>query len=368
MERGGIKADRAVHMWLRRTLVYVSLLVMLAALWLGIAVFVTLNDEGIPERRVEAPESLPVAEAPLKLMIWNVGYSGLGEESDFQTDGGQMLRPPGRKAVEKNLAGIQDVLREEAPDILLMQELAAPGFLTHNVDVLSGVKDALPGYGMVFSSDIRTRLLPGPLGLRHGLGTFAKVAGERTKILRLVEEPAPIMGFIQRRYHVQVTELDVAGAPWVIINVHLSAFDEGAGTRMRQVREVLDLAQSHYQQGKAVVLGGDWNMRLARTDFAYESDESALFWVHDFPQEILRRGWQIVIDPAVPTTRTNEQPYTAGVNYTTIIDGFIASPNVAVEEVRGLDLGFRITDHQPVVALLRRTDGPEAAEAKSESD
>ena len=348
-------------MWLRRALVYVSLLVMLAALWLGVAIFVTLNDDGIPERRVEAAQPLPVAEAPLKLMIWNIGYAGLGEESDFQMDGGKTLRPPSREAVEKNLAGIQAVLRAEAPDILMMQELAGPGFLNHTVDVLSGVKDALPGYGMVFSSDIRTRLLPGPLGLRHGLGTFAKVAGERTKLVRLSEEPEPIMGFIQRRYHVQVTELEVSGAPWVIINVHLSAFDEGAGTRMQQVREVLDLAQSHYQQGKAVVLGGDWNMRLAATDFAYTSDESALFWVHDFPRDTLRPGWQIVIDPAVATTRTNEQPYTAGVNYTTIIDGFIASPNVTVEAVRGLDLGFAITDHQPVVATLRLTPPPEPA-------
>jgi endonuclease/exonuclease/phosphatase family metal-dependent hydrolase len=339
-------------MWLRRTLVYVSLLVMLAALWLGIAVFVTLNDSAIPEQREDAPQSLPAAQAPLKLMVWNIGYSGLGEESDFQADGGQMLRPPSRKAVEKNLAGIQAVLREEAPDILLMQELAAPGFLTHSVDVLSGIRQALPGYGMVFSSDIRTRLLPGPLGLRHGLGTFTKVAGDPAKLVRLSEEPQPIMGFIQRRYHVQVTELDVSGAPWVIINVHLSAFDEGAGTRMRQVREVLDLAQSHYQQGKAVVLGGDWNMRLAATDFPYQSDESALFWVHDFPREALRPGWQIVIDPAIPTTRTNEQPFKAGVNYTTIIDGFIVSPNVTVEEVRGRDLGFAITDHQPVIATL----------------
>ncbi len=102
-------------------------------------------------------------------------------------------------------------------------------------------------------------------------------------------------------------------------------------------------------------------MRLTPTDFAYQSDEEALFWVHDFPQETLRPGWQIVIDPSVPTTRTNEQPYKAGVNYTTIIDGLVISPNVAVDEVRGLDLGFRITDHQPVVATLRRIDTPTPA-------
>ena len=84
-----------------------------------------------------------------------------------------------------------------------------------------------------------------------------------------------------------------------------------------------------------------WLLALVFYDFCYywlhrAGHESALFWVHDFPRDTLRPGWRIAIDPAVPTTRTNEQPYTAGVNYTTIIDGFIASPNVTVEAVRDI--------------------------------
>lgn len=355
---------------LRRIFLAISLLVMLALLWAGAVYMVTLNDSGIPQRREAAADTLPAADSPLKLMVWNIGYGGLGEESDFQMDGGKMLRAPGRDAVEKNLAGIQGVLREEQPDILLMQEMATGGFLNRGVDVLSGIRDALPGYGMIFSSDIRTRLLSGPLGLRNGLATFLKVETGSTDIVRLSEEPEPIMGFIKRRYHVQVTELEVDGAPWAVINVHLSAFDEGANTRMRQLREALDLAQSYYQQGHAVVMGGDWNMRLAATDFPYSTTEDALFWVHDFPQDALRPGWQIVIDPAVPTTRTNDQPYKAGVNYTTIIDGFVVSPNVQVDEVRGLDLGFRFTDHQPVVARFSRavTEPAPPAETNSGTD
>lgn len=346
---------------LRRILVHVSLLLMLAALYAGIAYLVTLNDSGIPERREPASAPLAPAGTPLKVMVWNIGYSGLGEESDFQMDGGRMLRPPSRKVVEKNLAGIQEVLRAEQPDILLMQETALPGFLTRGVDVLAGVKEALPGYAMVFSSDIRTRLVPAPLGMRHGLATFLSVASDKTELLRLTEEPGAIMGFIKRRYHVQVTELEVSGQPWAVINVHLSAFDEGAGTRLAQLREVLDLAQSYYQQGHGVVVGGDWNMRLAETGFDHTSTEEALFWVHDFPRDALRQGWQVLIDPGVATTRTNERPYLAGENYTTIIDGFVISPNVAAEEIYGLDLGFRVTDHQPVVATLRRIDAPAPA-------
>lgn len=328
----------------------------LALVYLLLAGCVTLSDKTIPTKVATPADQSPPANEPLYVMVWNIGYAGLGEESDFKADGGEMLRPPGKDAVKKNLAGIQGVLKQAEPDVVLMQELAGPGFLTMGVDVLGGVKDTLADYSMFFSSDIRTRFFPGPMSLKHGLGTFMRVAHEPTEIVRIAEEPGTIMGFIKRRYHVQVTELDVSGQPWVLINVHLSAFDEGANTRMVQLREVLDLADSYYQQGKAVAVGGDWNMRLAPTDFAYTADDSAQFWIHDFPQEELKEGWQLAIDPAVPSVRTNEQPYEAGRNYTTNIDGLLLSPNVVLESAKGFDLGFQYTDHQPVLFTLRREE------------
>lgn len=330
--------------------------IALAILYLLLAGCVTLSDPTIPTKTAEPVDQSSPAAEPLVVMTWNIGYAGLGEESDFKADGGHMLRPPGKNVVKKNLAGIQGVLREAQPDVLLMQELAGPGFLTMGVNVLGGVKSALADYSMFFSSDIRTRLFPGPISLKHGLGTFMRIAHDETKIVRIAEEPGTIMGFIKRRYHVQVTELEVSGQPWVMINVHLSAFDEGANTRMTQVREVLDLADSYYKQGKAVVVGGDWNMRLTATDFPYTADPSAQFWIHDFPRQELGEGWQLAVDPAVPSVRTNEQTYKAGVNYTTIIDGLLVSPNVGIESAKGFDLGFKYTDHQPVIFSLRRTD------------
>ena len=328
----------------------------LALVYLLLAGCVTLSDKTIPTKFATPADRSPPANEPLYVMVWNIGYAGLGEESDFKADGGEMLRPPGKDVVKKNLAGIQGVLKQAEPDVVLMQELAGPGFLTMGVDVLGGVKDTLADYSMLFSSDIRTRFFPGPMSLKHGLGTFMRVAHEPTEIVRIAEEPGTIMGFIKRRYHVQVTELDVSGQPWVLINVHLSAFDEGANTRMVQLREVLDLADSYYQQGKAVAVGGDWNMRLAPTDFAYTADDSAQFWIHDFPREELKEGWQLAIDPAVPSVRTNEQPYEAGRNYTTNIDGLLLSPNVVLESAKGCDLGFQYTDHQPVLFTLRREE------------
>ena len=49
-----------------------------------------------------------------------------------------------------------------------------------------------------------------------------------------------------------------------------------------------------------------------------------------------------------PTCRGSELPYTEGLNYTVVIDGFIVSDNVAVDEITNIDTGFEFTDHNPV--------------------
>ncbi|KCZ54985.1 hypothetical protein HY29_01900 [Hyphomonas beringensis] len=336
---------------------YIPIIVIgLAIVYLALAGCVTLTDKSIPVEQASPAAALKPASEPLTIMTWNIGYSGLGKESDFKADGGSMLRPPSKAIVRKNLEGIQGVLREQQPDVVLMQELAGPGFLTRGVNVVGGVEKALPDYSMFFSSDIRTRLFPGPLSLKHGLGTFLKVANDGTQIERIPEEPEAMMGIIRRRYHVQVTELTADGQDWALINVHLSAFDEGANTRMQQLTAVLNLARSYYAAGKAVAVGGDWNMRLAPTDYAYTADDSAQFWIHDFPRDELDEGWQIAVDTRVPSVRTNEQPYTPGVNYTTNIDGLVVSPNVEIVSAEGLDLGFEYTDHQPVILKLRHRE------------
>lgn len=50
----------------------------------------------------------------------------------------------------------------------------------------------------------------------------------------------------------------------------------------------------------------------------------------------------------VGTCRAAEIPYTEGVNYQTVPDGFITSDNVEVTKVRNIDTGYEFSDHNPV--------------------
>ena len=112
---------------------------------------------------------------------------------------------------------------------------------------------------------------------------------------------------------------------------------------------MFDIAEAAYERGDHVIIGGDWNMRLALTDFAHQTDARHLFWVHDMPPDTLPEGWQWAIDPDTPTVRTLHAPYVAGQTYTMIIDGFAVSPNVEVDSVRTTASGFAHTDHHPVL-------------------
>lgn len=300
------------------------------------------------------PEISPQAGAELKILNWNLGYAGLGKDSDFVMDGGEMLRPPSKDHVAKNLEGIREILKRNKADIHIFQEISEPDMLTHGIHVLAGVSEEFSGYNEFFSSDFRTRYIPTRWALRHGLATFTKVKSEPVSLIRLPLEPTKLGGIIQRMYHIQETELSTSdGADWVILNIHLSAFDEGGDVRLKQMDRLIEVANEYYQDGKHVIVGGDWNIQLADTEFPNTTKEEFLFWRTKLPREKILPGWQIIVDEQTPTMRSNERPFVKGENFTSIIDGFMVSPNVDALSVKTIDTNFEFTDHQPVFAKFR---------------
>ena len=137
----------------------------------------------------------------------------------------------------------------------------------------------------------------------------------------------------------------------MLINLHLSAFDDGT-LRDQQAAFVRERMIAQFQQGHYVVVGGDWNMVLPgvhRSSFGpFTTSVENLSWLLDLPGDFTPPGWTWAIDRSVPTARTNDRPYVEGENHRTLIDGFLLSPNVMLEEVRGIDLQFAHSDHQPV--------------------
>jgi endonuclease/exonuclease/phosphatase family metal-dependent hydrolase len=328
---------------------------LLLALYLSAVNIANARSSGrVSDIRRVARSDLPFAGDTLTLFSWNLGYAGLGAGSDFKVDGGKHYFPPSRAAVHDNVAAIGAVLRAQAADVLLIQEVARAGPLNYWHDLLGNVDTAIAGADRSFFADLRTRMIPWPLHAEHGLAIYARrtVAGEDLK--PLPEENQSFLG-IKLRYAMVVTRLasQDGGPGWTIANVHFAAFDKGAAIRTRQLRDVMAWAQDEYRAGRHVVLGGDWNLQLVATSFPSTTEKKYLFWIRPLPKDILPAGWKIAADAKTPSVRTNEHPYKAGENYTTVIDGFIVSPNVAIDAVSGVDLHFQHSDHNPIRATLR---------------
>ena len=299
--------------------------------------------------------NLPLAGATLDILTWNLGYGGLGAASDFATDGGRHYFPPSRAAVLANAEGIYGFLAGHGPDVVLLQELAHGGPVNYWVDVKARADAALAGRERLFFADFKTRLMPWPLAMTHGQGIYARRAIESADIISLPAENAGILG-VRRRYAATVARLPIAGRStggWTVITTHLAAFDDDALVRTRQLRELMAWADREYKTGRHVVIGGDFNLQLAQTEFANTTEQRFLFWIFPFPQDAMAPGWHIAADAATPSVRTNERAYHRGENYTTVIDGFLLSPNVALESVHGVDLDFAHSDHNPVQVRVR---------------
>lgn len=289
----------------------------------------------------------------LEITTWNVGYAGMGAESDFVFDLGEQRRPLSGDLVDANLSAITQHLSELDSDVILLQEAAKPSWLTYRRDVLGGIVTTLKDYAWFFAAEVNLRYVPPPFNVQVGNAIFTRVTPAKAEWRGLPLEPTFELGLFRKGYRMHILRID-DDRQWVIVNVHLSTFDTVEDdVRRKQVTALLAFVQSEYAKGHHVIVGGDWNLRLQQTSFPSTTEEKFKFWIRDFPKELLPKGWMWATDPKTPTVRTAQKPYTAGENYTLIIDGFLVSPNVVIESVDTADLGFRHSDHHPVTAKFR---------------
>ncbi len=330
------------------------LFVLGAAVYAGIVVYTNRTARPITGEVLSPPnpEALPDASETLSVLTWNIGYAGLGRKADFFVDNGRSLRALSAMEINQAANGIADWLAARSSDVICLQENAHAGFLTRGVPLRSIIEMALPRRQNLFWSDMKSVWVPRMLRLDHGMSVHAGVNLQGCRAQTLPPDDTYHLGLLKKHYGIVVSRFAISetGREWVVFNIHLSAFDAEGHARLSQLTELMDLAQLEYANGNCVVMAGDWNMRLVPTDFGHQTDKKSLFWVTDFPKETLPEGWRVVFDDRTPTVRTLNAPYLSGQNYTTIVDGFVISPNVELKQVSTSDLGFELADHHPVDA------------------
>ena len=187
-----------------------------------------------------------------------------------------------------------------------------------------------------------------------GLSTFSKYTVQEAKRFQPGMEPWPKRLFDLDRAIVEYKIPVNNGKHVRLVNLHLSAYDEGGKIRKQQVEYLKEYMNKHYENGDYVIMGGDWNQlvsnaQLSDPKFVKERPE----WLVELPKDFTDGGFKWAVDPSVMTVRDDVKKYVEGENFVTIIDGFIVSPNVEIVNVQGKDLKFENSDHNPVSAVFK---------------
>lgn len=152
----------------------------------------------------------------------------------------------------------------------------------------------------------------------------------------------------------------------ILINSHMSAYDEGGKVRNAQLNQLNDFMKTESEKGNYVICGGDFNHDLLTNNpnFPEYNNENPAYkneikqlrpdWLSmmfdenkqsDFDDEFV-----VYASDNEPSCRDADVPFEKGYTYVSTIDGFICSSNVEVKEVvttRTGEKGFIYSDHQP---------------------
>ena len=350
--------------------ILLALAILLGAVFLCAAALFTYLT--ITEYRPEPVEALaaepPLATAPgvgaldkdsFTVLSWNIGYCGLGKESDFFMDGGSQVHPLSQELVGKNFNGIRALIQAQKADFTLLQEVDSDSTRC-GINEYMLLRENLAEQSDAYALNFCTKFVPypwPPIGkVNSGLQTFSRYEiSEATR----VSLPCPFswpVSMVNLKRCLLVSRIPLANSEkeLVLVNLHLEAYDDGEG-KLAQSRQLRELLEQEYQKGNYVVAGGDWNQIFPKSEKSWPNTHKELWTPGYLDESELAEGWRYVWDASVPSCRLLNQPYdpadAADTQYY-VIDGFLVSPNLEVEAVQTLDEGFACSDHNPVLLTL----------------
>lgn len=351
---------------LRRAILWIGSLLLLYAG--SILVYGSIHDFQPPVRQqLEVVQNAVATTVPakrLRFTIWNLGFAGLGKESDFFYDDGYFFFSGGKSTrtplplLEKNLNGIRTVIDSLESDFFLLQEIDRRARRSYQQDQVARLAAQMPSFATVFSTNFNVPYVPIPLlepwhaygQVFSGLATFSRFQPlESTRIQLPGNFGWPKRVFsLDRCLSVQRYPVE-NGKQLIVVNVHNSAYDRNGKIKYQQLELIRELLQAEYEAGNYVIAGGDWNMCPPYFRFdGYMPGQTQGYTQLNIPADLFPPDWLWLYDATFPTNRKTRDPFEAGKTFVTLIDFFLVSPNVKVQEVKTINLDFDFSDHQPV--------------------
>ncbi|MFP4478956.1 MAG: endonuclease/exonuclease/phosphatase family protein [Candidatus Izemoplasmatales bacterium] len=306
------------------------------------------------------------------VLTFNIGYASLSQTEDFIMDGGEKARMDSKEEVEENIEGIKSILLREDTDIYLLQEIDVDSNRSYNIDQYEIFHDLL-GIKSALAYNYRSIFVPFPLNpsqmigkVNSGLGTFSHFeTSQATRVQLPSSFPWPLrLANLKRALLVTRHPIEGSDLELVVINTHLSAYDEDGEMRRQELEKLQEIMLEEKEKGNYVLVGGDFNHSFPDAlesfdnidDFEYkpfyELNEDDLWQALPLnPEWYNDNQFQLIADALIPSCRLLHQPYDTENpenNQYYLIDGFIVSDNIDVNQIETIDEDFKYSDHNPV--------------------
>jgi len=226
-----------------------KLLIILFGIFLVFSLFLLCLD--LADYKPEEVTLLPISNNQVKTLstmevlsmtTYNIGYASLDDKQSFYRHGGLNSRATSENSVLENLNGVVQIIDEINPDFLLFQEVDINSSRSYRVNQLEHINMKYPNYTSFYGKNYDVPWVPIPIlkpmgKVESGIATLSRhniseayrfsLPGEVKWPNRLFE---PDRCFIQARYNIG------NGVELIVINIHLSAFNNEGSIRQQQLR------------------------------------------------------------------------------------------------------------------------------------
>lgn len=344
------------------TLILVLVIVVLA--YVG---YVFFSYQRLPEhvalKVTNNSETALTKNTDYRLMSYNIGYAAYPADYSFFMDGGKYSRAYDQETVEKNMTGILETTKELDPDFALFQEVDQKGDRSMKVDEVAGLTTGLPTYSHVYAQNYDSAYLFYPLTqpigkAKSGLVTLSKATiSESTRYKLPIDTDFNKFFDLDRGFSASLIPVKDS-RKLTLINTHMSAFTKNREVRQAQLAKLFDFMKQEYENGRYVIVGGDFNHdMLGNSPEVFGTQTEPFNWTHPFPTSDLPAHFRVanegLAEAKIPSVRRNNEAYQKGQSFVSIVDGFLVSDNVKVEKVAVHETDFVNSDHQPIVLTFK---------------
>lgn len=343
--------------------IFVAIIMILVGIVSGYVAYLSTNYYRIKDMtvcEVNNSQSQKISlgeEYNYSISTYNIGFGAYSKDFDFFMDSGTML--DGKKVagshstafskdvVNTNTTGAVNLIKQLNTDFSFFQEVDTSStrsyFVNQYEQIHTTLNETSNAYSYSFANNMHSAYLCYPFNDPIGVINSGIVTLSKYNITSATRRSFPVdNSFINkffdldRCFEVNILPIEGSTKNLVLINQHMSAYDKGGVIRSQQLEMLFGFMSAQYNLGNFVIAGGDWNHDIAESINTFTTQQEVPEWVYQIKAEDLPEGFSFATSKNAPTCRSTDMKYTSGSNYTVVLDGFIVSDNIRINEITNI--------------------------------